>query len=309
MYITEKGQQYSKSEINESDFHFNCIDCGSKTYINSGLNYHMREGNKSTTYCKLCKNKGERNPFYGKKHTDETRKSLSDAAKVRMVGENNPFYGKTHTDETRKALSNALKGKLVGEKNPFYGKKHTDETKEKIRQRNVITKSKWSDEDKNTISKNMSIAQKRIKSNNPEKYIDNRRKAAKASCMSINRYTMNSIEKKVVEAFKSYSIEDDMKYSVILDYKQFDFGCKKHRILLEVMGDYWHGNPLSYNETGSNNRKILNETQLKNIEKDIKKAEFAKKHGFRLFYIWESDIKNGKYDVIKMIAKIIKGEK
>ena len=47
----------------------------------------------------------------GKKLTNElTRKKLSDIAKLR-TGENNSFYGKTHTDETKKILSQARLGK------------------------------------------------------------------------------------------------------------------------------------------------------------------------------------------------------
>jgi len=52
-------------------------------------------------------------PFSGRKHSDETKKILSDANK----GENNPNYGKTLSDETKKILSEANKGN----KNPMYG--------------------------------------------------------------------------------------------------------------------------------------------------------------------------------------------
>lgn len=55
----------------------------------------------------------------------------------KLFGENNPFYGKTHTEETRKILSEKHKGMYDGEKNPMYGKHHTDETKEKIKQKNI----------------------------------------------------------------------------------------------------------------------------------------------------------------------------
>jgi hypothetical protein len=40
-----------------------------------------------------------------------------------MKGENNPFYGKKHTQETKKIISSKNKGKSSGEKNYFYGKK------------------------------------------------------------------------------------------------------------------------------------------------------------------------------------------
>ncbi|AUS02988.1 HNH nuclease [Vibrio phage 2.275.O._10N.286.54.E11] len=61
---------------------------------------------------------GVNNPFYGKKHTKETKKILSEKAKGRKLsaehiqaikdantGENNYFYGKKHTEETKAVMS------------------------------------------------------------------------------------------------------------------------------------------------------------------------------------------------------------
>ena len=45
-----------------------------------------------------------------------------------MFGISNPFYGKTHSKEVKKLLSDNAK-KRVGEKNPFFGKKHSEEFK------------------------------------------------------------------------------------------------------------------------------------------------------------------------------------
>ena len=103
---------------------------------------------------------GEKNPFYGKKHSkesieimrqkkigkevsEETRKKLSISGKGKMVGEKNPNwgkkgelsprFGKSHSEETRKKISEHMKGKMVGEKNPNYGKPLSEGTKEKLR--------------------------------------------------------------------------------------------------------------------------------------------------------------------------------
>lgn len=48
--------------------------------------------------------KGEKNPWYNKKDEDT------------------PFYGKKHTEETKRKMSEAHKGKYEGENNPMYGK-------------------------------------------------------------------------------------------------------------------------------------------------------------------------------------------
>jgi hypothetical protein len=63
---------------------------------------------------------GEKNPMYGKTHTDEVKKILSNIGKTK-VGKLNNFYGKTHTDETRELIRQYAKTR-TGEKNPMYGR-------------------------------------------------------------------------------------------------------------------------------------------------------------------------------------------
>ena len=53
-------------------------------------------------------------PMSGRKHSDKTKKKISDAIK----GPNNPMYGQNHSDESKKQISDALKG----ENHPNYGK-------------------------------------------------------------------------------------------------------------------------------------------------------------------------------------------
>ena len=75
---------------------------------------------------------GENNPNYGKPRSDETKQKLSELRKGKFTGEDNPFYGKKHTEEAKKKMSEERKEKFIGEGNPFYGKKHTEETKKKL---------------------------------------------------------------------------------------------------------------------------------------------------------------------------------
>jgi len=68
------------------------------------------------------RNDGEFNAFYGKKHTEESRKACA----------SNGFLGKKHTEESRKILSEQAKLR-VGDKNGFYGRQHSEESKQKMK--------------------------------------------------------------------------------------------------------------------------------------------------------------------------------
>lgn len=82
-------------------------------------------------------------PYFGKEYTmsDETRKKISDTltGKPGLSGSNHPMWGKHHSDEAKKKISEASKGrkmseetkKKIGEANK--GKILSEKTKEKLR--------------------------------------------------------------------------------------------------------------------------------------------------------------------------------
>lgn len=85
-------------------------------------------------------NRGENHPQYGDKYSPEKCKEMSDRMKGKMVGELNPFYGKRHTEETKaiirekranqtfseesrqKSINALLNCITRGEDNPNFGK-------------------------------------------------------------------------------------------------------------------------------------------------------------------------------------------
>lgn len=54
-------------------------------------------------------------------------------------------------------------------------------------------------------------------------------------------------------------------------------------LVIEVMGNYWHGNPIKFN--------TLNDMQIKNIKRDKAKHTFLKNnYGVDVLYLWEFDV-------------------
>lgn len=86
------------------------------------------------------------NPMYGKHHSEESKKKISEKHQGKYDGDKNPMYGRTWWDENtpqekidewRKHKSEASSG----EKNPNYGIKCTEEKRTKLIQSNPNTQA------------------------------------------------------------------------------------------------------------------------------------------------------------------------
>ena len=65
----------------------------------------------------------EDTPFFGKEHSEDTKKKLSEAN-----------IGKSRSEETKKKISESKRG----EKHPMFGKEHSEETKKKMSENNAM---------------------------------------------------------------------------------------------------------------------------------------------------------------------------
>jgi len=128
-----------------------CPTCNSIRFITSKnknilcKNYYISERKKSNCKeCSLILQRGKGNPFFGKKHTEQTKKNISQSRKGKAIGQNNSMSKLEHRqklseslkkswesgklEETRKKMSEVLKntrrqGKL---KSVVKSKKETE---------------------------------------------------------------------------------------------------------------------------------------------------------------------------------------
>lgn len=303
----DNGSIIQKSELCGKEIEIECLECHRK------IRLKFYEGLLKKKYtCQKCLHIGERNPFYGKKHSQEFKDKMSKERKgVWCIGEKNPMYGidvKTKmSSEKIKQWKQHISEATRGEKNPMYGKNIKDYMSEEAysnwKQKLINRALNLTNEERKRISDRAKEINKKWKEKDPEGYRKAKQKAAHCSRSKQWNYKKSKIEEKVEEWLKNHNVDYD--YSCIIGFGencfQYDFIIHNKRILIEVQGDYWHANPKLYNEDGSDGKRILNYIQKKKIEKDIKKKEFAESKNFKVIYIWESDINNCNYKVLDEI--------
>lgn len=76
----------------------------------------------------------------------------------------------------------------------------------------------------------------------------------------------------------------------------YDFYLPEHRLLIELDGDYWHGNPELYEE------KELKGHQRRAKRVDEYKDKWALLHGIPLMRIWEHEINENPEKVLKELS-------
>ena len=123
--------------------------------------YNLTEGGEGEIPCEETRRKlsesrsGEKNPMFGKHHSDETKqkigkvhkekhiseetkKKLSSALKGRIMSDEHKqkireaSKDRHHSEESKKKMSETKKGLQSGDKHPMFGKHHSEEAKKKM---------------------------------------------------------------------------------------------------------------------------------------------------------------------------------
>jgi very-short-patch-repair endonuclease len=197
------------------------------------------------------------------------RKCYSDV----YSGKGNNFYGRKHSEETKKNISNSRKGKYNGD--IHHTKK--DEYKELSK---IIMQRNWSDGilNREEISEMM-------KTNIKLGKLNTQNKSKKENEI---KYFLNSLGHEVTQYFR-------------VDTKICDFYLPKLNLIIEYFGDYWHCNPIKYNENYFNHKKGLKAKEL--WEQDSNRLELIKNYGYNLEVVWETELKYNNNKLLEIIKK------
>lgn len=79
--------------------------------------------------------------------------------------------------------------------------------------------------------------------------------------------------------------------------RYYDFYFPDHNLLLELDGDFWHGNPEKYE------KEDLRKHQIRAQRVDEYKNKWALMHGIPILRIWESDVRKNPKKVMKILKE------
>ena len=113
----------------------------------------------------------------------------------------------------------------------------------------------------------------------------NKMRENKAKSMS-GENRLNTKPQLIVNSFlDELNIRYTREYCV--KYYSIDNYLDDYNLMIEVMGDYWHSNPIRYNH----DKYELNDYQLNGIHRDKLKYSYIKNHcNIEILYLWETDI-------------------
>lgn len=265
----------------------NCLNCG--------VEFHIKENDIELGRGKYC----------GRECKDVHQKNL-------YQGENNPMYGKKHSEETRKKKSEITK--KLWENNEY---------KQKIKESKIVFLNKngfWPGCDDESINKRKITNIERYGVSHIWEGVYGERKCDKTTVLKYGKSSVDiltdyefhygkhtDIEVIFKNLLDELGIEYQSKFRIYNEsktpfwYKEFDFLINNTNFLIEVDGDFWHGNK----ETLKEINKFHKETQ----EKDRIKQNFAEQMGYEVIRFWGSDIKKNIESVVnKLLEKLNKNE-
>jgi G:T-mismatch repair DNA endonuclease (very short patch repair protein) len=295
----------------------------------------MSKSNKHSLKSRIKRTKenvGEKNPFFGKSHSKESRKKMSLAHKGKRNSPKTEFKkdmvpwnkgkspSKKSIEKRKKTMEDRYysnpKARLeLRKKNsestkklwtsPEYKKRQIESHKKyfsnpeaRKRQSKIIKNAKFSN--RNTRFKKGHKVPEKIK----QKLREHTLKMYKSNSFpkQLNTKIEIAIRDELIK--RGYKKGTDFIQQFIFNKKfSCDFCFPKQKIILEAYGDFWHCNPRTY-PNGPTHKH-----QVKGINRDKSKEAYITKvdnGSWTYLYLWESDIKENVSKCVDKIEKVLK---
>lgn len=212
---------------------------------------------------------------------------------IRMGISNGPM-----SEETKRKLSENRRQKYANGWAPRIGKFHTEKSKEKNALSHLGKKMP-------SISGNLNPAcrpevRKKISKSHiglqagEKNGMFGKTHTPEAIKKIFSHRKMNKLEKMIADQFDSNGIGYYFQFFIIEGNicKSYDFKIKGKPLIIEVDGDFWHGNPKQ-----KNHYERVDEVKINDLMKDL----MALDRGYKVVRLWESDIRKDPSIVLKYV--------
>lgn len=200
---------------------------------------------------------GEKNPMWGKTHSDETRAKISASLIDRAAS--------WVTDEYRQKLSEAQRRRFDRDGHPMQGRKHSDATRAKMRESHLGENAYWfgkslpPDVRQAIVERAVEMAAEHRGMWSPE---------AIARSAAARFPEPNHKEQELFQLLPdSYRYTGDG--SVVIERKIPDFADVERRKAIELYGDHWH-----------------------TPEQAEERVELFARYGWQVLIVWESELQD-----------------
>ena len=269
------------------------------------------------------KRKGQTSSMKGKKHSEASKKKMSEAGKGRIVSEatKKKMSERIISAETRKKLSERIisaetrkKISLAHKGRKYPNRIVSQETRKKMGKSH---KGKIKSE---ATRKKLSLAHKGRKYPNRIVSQETRKKISDFNSTPERKAQQREIRSK--QKFPSKDSKPELLVQSILGknnvtflkHKNFKLNNSNHQAdiviepdkVIELFGDYWHFNPKIYD--GESVQKMRRkQIKVKEVWKyDKYLIDGMKQQGYKVLVVWESELKNELESTTKKILKFVK---
>ena len=254
--------------------------------------------------------KGCISPMLGKKLSKETKIKISENH-ANVSGEKNPMYGKHHSEETKEKVRNSYYHKNNSGKNsPRYGKKNPSMAKWNKKRLGKTYEELYGKEKAMVMRKRASEIFSSANKGKPkskehiQKIKENRAKQIFPVKDTTIQVKIQNFLKQLKIEFYTHSWRNEIKYKyrcdILIPKQETEGVIIPQKTIIECDGDYWHGNPEIKNfmeyPKHSREQRIL----------DFERTNQLEEKGFRVIRLWENEIKVMEVNDLrsKIICKI-----
>lgn len=118
----------------------------------------------------------------------------------------------------------------------------------------------------------------------------------KAKTENIVDYRISSAEREISNFLTKQGLDIETQFYINYADRSYWYDIKCGNRIIEYNGDYWHANPLIYEETSEMKKRV----PASDIwERDKKKSDVAVLNGYEIKYVWEREFLNNKEKVLQ----------